>query len=783
MMKTNFNEGLAFEHRLLGDNDLNFVDHGPASMLDIDLAVNEVDPTMSSNLNFRCSDAFKLLITTSGLEELRVVLHYQMMHKQALIVATRMNQSVMDVHLRAKRELEIVKQNRAIPNMAICLSKLFTRTSDGIDSTNLSKIRSQFSTNLSNNVSQCMTSITSWKSISRTNLGQQYQQCLAKCEKQHKKNEVKLRVMRAFKVHLFNQYCNQVLEQVYASSTKYNVLAQCQRLRALNHYFQFRTPASGHGQARESNATKALQFSQLFDVETNDLIEKSFDTYSSERFYSEACKKLDINLKKMTKIEAFDSKKLQHLDVYAIPSSQGIVQMELPRHADKQGVKRTSLDEVQFDVKDQCVEGPALFRKILPQLSSLLDAPGSPSAGRPLIDLKEMATSRMYYYYFYLSKIVELELAVAKCGMTPAEAIEIDAALRSGLPYFSSHHEIFDSYEEADGHGEKLELSGKDATALGAVSNIDWGKGSNDIDQTETGKRLKESQLEAGSKNLLATRILLQMTHRRKFKADIGDDLAAIASKVRDLVGEASKHGQKSDDSSPSFHFEYLKLYAEIRYLQVVAVLQKRADSHLFKNEVAQGASLNNLILALAKRSHIQILSSNGIYHLNQAEVSADRVSLESSSLIHQFCSLAERLNFSRCVLPILSDRALEPQEITLLESVYLNNEVLLPDSFGNLPKSQLNQSEVPAQSCLARIRSGQYAGNCVLSQSSELEPLTTHLLCFNGRSRSSMGSLLKSMDQNLFEYLELIVEDKMKKNQSVLDFSQLKKSRRFLTD
>ena len=45
--------------------------------------------------------------------------------------------------------------------------------------------------------------------------------------------------MRAFKVCLFNQYCNQVLEQVYADSLKYNMVAQCQKLRNLNQYFQF----------------------------------------------------------------------------------------------------------------------------------------------------------------------------------------------------------------------------------------------------------------------------------------------------------------------------------------------------------------------------------------------------------------------------------------------------------------------------------------------------------------------------------------------------------------
>jgi len=101
-------DSLAFEHGLLADDEINFVDDGPASMIEIELAVNEIDPVMASNMNFRNQDAFKMMITNSGLEEVRMVLHYQMMQKQALIVATRSNQILMDVHLRAEKELTLV---------------------------------------------------------------------------------------------------------------------------------------------------------------------------------------------------------------------------------------------------------------------------------------------------------------------------------------------------------------------------------------------------------------------------------------------------------------------------------------------------------------------------------------------------------------------------------------------------------------------------------------------------------------------------------------------------
>lgn len=80
---------------------VNFVDEGPAYGLTIDLAICEYDPKLVSNLNFRHPDALKLCSTTSGLEEVRAALTYQLMQKQALIVGTRINQLLIDHHCRA----------------------------------------------------------------------------------------------------------------------------------------------------------------------------------------------------------------------------------------------------------------------------------------------------------------------------------------------------------------------------------------------------------------------------------------------------------------------------------------------------------------------------------------------------------------------------------------------------------------------------------------------------------------------------------------------------------
>lgn len=54
-------------------NDVNFIEEGPATNLDISLAINEFDKKLRSHLNFSDSECFKMMILPLGLEELRAV--------------------------------------------------------------------------------------------------------------------------------------------------------------------------------------------------------------------------------------------------------------------------------------------------------------------------------------------------------------------------------------------------------------------------------------------------------------------------------------------------------------------------------------------------------------------------------------------------------------------------------------------------------------------------------------------------------------------------------------
>ena len=92
----------------LGDkNYVNFVDEGPSSGIELPLAINEFDPSLRSHINFSDPDSFKMMLSPTGLEELRLVLLYELMNLQTLIVATKTNQVLMDNFMRQITEIEM----------------------------------------------------------------------------------------------------------------------------------------------------------------------------------------------------------------------------------------------------------------------------------------------------------------------------------------------------------------------------------------------------------------------------------------------------------------------------------------------------------------------------------------------------------------------------------------------------------------------------------------------------------------------------------------------------
>lgn len=74
-------EGIPFETQSIAKGNMNLVDLNDGSNLDLDLAAREFDGTLKAGLDFRSESCVKALMTDLGVEELRAVVHYQLMQK------------------------------------------------------------------------------------------------------------------------------------------------------------------------------------------------------------------------------------------------------------------------------------------------------------------------------------------------------------------------------------------------------------------------------------------------------------------------------------------------------------------------------------------------------------------------------------------------------------------------------------------------------------------------------------------------------------------------------
>ena len=278
----------------------------------------------------------------------------------------------MDTHAIALKELQVLENYKfATPNMIVPVDSCFgLGQPQQIERPKLNRVKNKYKSELVGILNLLIVSISSWKGSQRTNLGKKYQEMVALCEKNYQHKEVKLRALRSFKVSLFNQYCNQVLEQVYADSLKYNMLAQCQKLRNINQYFHFNpvtmnisTNENGNG-----NAEGQFAFSQLFNLESSDLMENGSYWYSIANYKEQLkedvkknrMKSQDISLNKLQgitvelpEVQCIDYKKREQVDIFSIPSTRKIVQMNVfESQEERQKFFKSSLEEVNFDFND-----------------------------------------------------------------------------------------------------------------------------------------------------------------------------------------------------------------------------------------------------------------------------------------------------------------------------------------------------------------------------------------------------------------------------------------------
>lgn len=114
--------------------------------MEFDLAFKEFDYSLRANMDFRSESCVKALMTELGVEELRAVLHYQMMQMQLLQVGVMVNQVIMDGSLKAYSELDFLARKKpfTVAHSLLNLPYIISKTGEGNMGDMLTRERSKF---------------------------------------------------------------------------------------------------------------------------------------------------------------------------------------------------------------------------------------------------------------------------------------------------------------------------------------------------------------------------------------------------------------------------------------------------------------------------------------------------------------------------------------------------------------------------------------------------------------------------------------------------------------
>lgn len=111
----------------------NIVDNNDGIKLQdqLGLAFMEFDASLSAILDFKSESCIKTLFLDLGVQELRAILHYQVMQQHLLTIGVKTNQYLIDGPQQGLTELELIKKEISVPNAVINVEKLQRDINEG----------------------------------------------------------------------------------------------------------------------------------------------------------------------------------------------------------------------------------------------------------------------------------------------------------------------------------------------------------------------------------------------------------------------------------------------------------------------------------------------------------------------------------------------------------------------------------------------------------------------------------------------------------------------------
>lgn len=240
------------------------------------------------------------------------------------------------------------------------------------------------------------------------------------------------------------------------------------------------------------------------------------------------------------------------------------------------------------------------------------------------LDFADSSYAKFIRYYQCLERIITLEWFIYKMQFRQVDVVHLDNAIAYGLPFWQST-----DYEDR---------------LLSEMPQTDIKEGFNKFSQE----------------------FLYHKVATMRTKKDIADELSSMSMGLKNLI-------QRFQDTPEHRQFEFLNSYTEFKYMQIVGSIHKLVDQfYTEKKDAGTIKTLKEAVWDLTKMNHVTVSYARAnSYHVNTTLVHPHHQFLESSNLIFGAFSEDEHVSFARCIRPVVNERALEPPQVTLFQSLY----------------------------------------------------------------------------------------------------------------
>lgn len=564
VQKLIFTDSINFETQGITKGKINFLDLGKGTILNLALPVKEFDSTLLSNLNFTHGQAFQLLITDLGVEELRSVLHYQMMQHQLLSIAVEKNQLLLDGCEKGINELDFISSKDGLefilPNSNLKLSHVLSKNVEGYNLDLLNKERVRLKNNFKKDATEHFSSVMNLKAKYRPAYAKKYQIFLNKLSTSDHKIEGKLRILRSYRIKLLHQYCRDSLREAYQESIKAQLLRVCTDLRLRVNLLPFQKKSEllffcGQSEFHENLPTKLQENNCLFQDPVYNI-----DIYNQGGF------KTLFYVPHSIEICFLDNKiPPEHKTEYMFPS--GIAE-------------QINEDDLEKSIKTVMVPKPTPVKKFrgFKRLTEVVrdgivtaNFKEAYSYGGPTYDL--------LVYLTLVYNIFQLEYSICKLNSSGNDILKLETQVLSGQQFWKNELEPKES-ENKDEDAEEVE-------------------------------EYKDDNPQSQS---ISTQLIRKIVLERREKQHLAEDLRSIKEDMKSL----KKFIKNTEDRNLERVTNILIHHHHLLYYLVLHGMEKVQDAYCKKENLNEFRVLTDYINHFTGRNEGIVIRDNG-FHVNQA--------------------------------------------------------------------------------------------------------------------------------------------------------------------